>query len=293
MLSQLRQEADRRTKLEEDFRQCSESYHNLKTAKENTELTLDSLTDRLKLSEKTSHELQSIIDLMSSNSDGQKQKIQQAQSHLERENSKLTTRLRELEFECRQLRDSTAAPKDSGSSTVDPRMIWLEQENERLRQLSLEHQDELRTFTSKLTNLQTTLAKVENEKVANDRRMQAQINALQEKLEESGEELDYLRQQVGEASAAEREQQLMDRIDEDQAKIEQLVKLVDGSRKTEEALKRIEVTLKMETTKAIEAEARNVHLIREKEEALDALEKHRISLLEHERRIDQLQARER
>ena len=120
-----------------------------------------------------------------------------------------------------------------------------------------------------------------------------QLSDLREKLEESEEELAYLRQQVGDNSAAEREQQLMNRIDEDQAKIEQLVKLVGGSRKIEEALTRTEAQLKVQICKVSSAESRSVELMREKEEALYALEKAQRSLSEQEHRIAQLHAQER
>lgn len=172
-------------------------------------------------------------------------------------------------------------------------MIWLEQEHTRLLQLSTKHDVELNSMFSKLANLQTDLVKVENEKVGNERRLQAQLNDMTEKLEEGEEELAYLRQQVGDGSAADREKQLMERIDEDQARIEQLVKLGDGSRKTEEALHRTESKLKAEALKASKAEERNINLAREKEEALDALEKARETLSEQQIRLEHLHVRER
>lgn len=222
---------------------------------------------------------------------------QKAHSNLERDNSRLVARVRELEFECRQFKDSTTSrPLASiapGSTLPDPRTIWLEQEHTRLLQLSTKHDEEIDSMTNKLASLQTSLVKVENEKVGNERRMQTELKDMREKLEEGEEELAYLRQQVGDESAADRERQLMERIDEDQARMEELVKLVDGSSKTEEALHRVEAKLKAEALKVSKVEHRNVNLVREKEEALDALDKARESLAEQESRMGHLHVRER
>jgi DNA repair exonuclease SbcCD ATPase subunit len=264
-----------RTKLEEDIRRCTEECQNQKTARENVDLALNSVNEKLKASEKVSRDLQATMDLLVSRSEGDKTKSSQTQSTLERENNKLLTRVRELESECRHLKVSTVSSKsscvDPPQPSSDPRTTWLEQENDRLRQLSTSHEESMKAASDRLTSLQASLAKAENEKVANERRMQTQLNDLEEKLEEREEELAYLRQQVGDDSTAEREQQLMNRIDEDQAKIEQLVKLVDGSRKAEEALIHLEAQLKVEIAKTSAIELRNAELMQEKEEVLSAL----------------------
>jgi hypothetical protein len=283
--------------LEEDVRKYIEDRQTQKTARDNVELALKSLEDKLKTSERVARDLQATIDLLSSRSEGEKQGSLQAQSGLERENSKLVARIRELDFECRQLKDLTTSKPltypTTGPLPPDPRITWLEQENQRLLELSAKHDDSMHTVSDKLAAVQTNLIQVENEKAANERRMQSELKALQAKVEESGEELHYLRQQVADGSAAEREQQLMDRIDEDQVKLGNLEQMLEGSRKTEEALKRAEARLKAEFAKVTRIEARNVELVQEKDDALNALKSVQESCSEQERRLWQLQARER
>jgi chromosome segregation ATPase len=133
------------------------------------------------------------------------------------------------------------------------------------------------------------MTKMENEKVANERSWQTKVKELQDKVDDMGEELEYLRQQTGEGSAS-REQQLMDRIDEDAAKMEQLQRQVAQAQRMQSTLVQTEEKLRAEMKKVEEAEAMNVDLAREKDAVLGELEATRAENEAQQQQIRQLQS---
>jgi len=136
------------------------------------------------------------------------------------------------------------------------------------------------------------MTKMENEKVASERSWQVKVTELQDKVDDMSEELEYLRQQAGEASAS-REQQLMDRIDEDAAKMEQLQRQVAQAQRMQSTFVQTEEKLKAEMKKVEEAEAMNFDLVREKDTVLDELEAIRAENEAQQQQIRQLQSREK
>ncbi|KAF9654321.1 hypothetical protein BDM02DRAFT_3106654 [Thelephora ganbajun] len=215
----LQSEADRRVKLEEELRIISEARINQKTAHDNVELALDQLQERFKAEQKVVRDLQATIDSLTARTEGDKQGRLQEKSALEKRSNQLQSRIQELEFECHQLKAVPRSKFTSGRTststvTTDPQFVWLQQENERLRDLVTKHESNTEAFERRISQAQAEMTKVENEKVANERNLQAKVKELQDQVDDMGEELGYLRQQTGEGSAS-REQQLMDRIDED------------------------------------------------------------------------------
>ena len=237
-----------------------------------------------------------MIDSLTAKTEGDKQGRLQEKSTLEKRNNQLQSRIQELEFECHQLK---AAPRSkfakgrtsTSTVTTDPQFIWLKQENERLRDLSTKHESDTEALERRISQLQTEMTKMENEKVATERSWQTKVKELQDKVDDVGEELDYLRQQTGEGTVS-REQQLMDRIDEDAATMEQLQRQVAQAQRMQSTLVQTEEKLRAETKKAEEAETMNHRLVGEKDAALSELEAIRAENEVQRQQMRQLQLRE-
>lgn len=237
---------------------------------------MDQLQERFKAEQRVVRDLQATIDSLTARTDGDKQGRLQEKSVLEKRNSQLKSRIQELELECHQLKTVPRSKFKNGRTststvTTDPQFIWLQQENGRLRDLVAKHESETEAFEARIGQLQTEMTKTENEKAASDRSWQARVKELQDKVDDTSEELEYLRQQAGEGSVS-REQQLMDRIDEDAAKMEQLQRQVAQAQRMQSTLVQTEEKLGVETKKVKEAEAINLDLVREKDAVLDELE---------------------
>jgi hypothetical protein len=278
-------------------RVASEARTNQKTAHDNVELALNQLQERFKAEQKVVRDLQATIDSLTARTEGDKQGRLQEKSVLDKRNGQLQSRIRELELECHQLKTVPRSKFTNGRTststvTTDPQFIWLQQENTRLRDLATKHESETEAFEGRIGQLQTEMTKMENEKVANDRSWQAKVKELQDKVDDMGEELEYLRQQAGEGSAN-REQQLMDRIDEDAAKMEQLQRQVAQAQRMQSTLVQNEEKLGVEMKKAEEAEAINLDLVREKDAVLDQLEAVRAKNEAQQEQIRQLELREK
>lgn len=261
------------------------------------ELALNQLQERFKAEQKVVRDLQATIDSLTARTEGDKQGRLEERSALDKRNSQLQSRIKELEFECHQLK---AAPRSkftngrtsSSTVTTDPQFIWLQQENERLRDLVTKHGSDTEAFEKRIGQLQTEMTKMENEKVANERSWQAKVKELQDKVDDMDEELEHLRQQTGEGSAS-REQQLMDRIDEDAAKMEQIQREVAQAQRMQSTLVQTEEKLRAEMKKVEEAETVNVDLVRERDTAWDELETFRAESEAQQQQIRQLQMREK
>ena len=261
------------------------------------ELALNQLQERFEAERRVVRDLQATIDSLTARTEGDKQGRLQEKSTLDKRNNQLQSRIKELEFECHQLK---AAPRpkftngrtSTSTVTTDPQFVWLQQENERLRDLVTKHGSDTEAFERRVSQLQTEMTKMENEKVANERSWQAKAKELQDKVDDMGEELEYLRQQAGEGSVS-REQQLMDRIDEDAAKMEQLQRQVAQAQRMQSTFAQTEENLRAEVKKVEEAEAMNVDLVREKHAVLGELEAIRAENEAQQQQIRELQLREK
>lgn len=122
--------------------------------------------------------------------------------------------------------------------------------------------------------------------------MRRQLNELETMLEGKEEELETLMAQQ-EDGGREREEELLKRVDEDEAKIRALETLVGESHKVtplRDALKKAERQMKLEIEKAEQSERRSVDLAKEKEVALEELENARRELEDKDMRIQALAA---
>lgn len=227
-------------------------------------------------------------------------------SKLEREKGVLEARVKELESELRQRPPAPPpasrlrAPRSRSSSVSNFQISTLEQDINDVRVNLANKEADLRTASQKLKNVQDELIKVSNEKAGMEKKLQLQLREMEASLEEKEEELKFLKEQQGDAT---REEALLKRIDEDEAKITALETMLRNTAETDslrETLIKAETKLRLEVEKASESEARQIELVREKEEALDELEEAqtRITQLsklmqEKEARVEALEAKER
>jgi DNA repair exonuclease SbcCD ATPase subunit len=225
---------------------------------------LSAAQDKIKQEELAARGLQATIDTLSYQSDD----FTNRTAKLEREKTVAEARIRELEA---NLRQATAEPSATivsripgrgrkRSSSVSPS---LQQELNDVRAVLSKKEADLRVVTDKLTRTQTDLTRVSNEKIAMEKRMQTQLEALQASYDEKEEELQFVKEQQGDGGLA-REEELLQRVEEDEAKILALEMLLRDSGDN----KQLKQTLK----KAADAEARQIELVKEKEQALDELE---------------------
>jgi len=165
--------------------------------------------------------------------------------------------------------------------------IVTEQELDDIRASLTAKERDLLTANEKLSRVQVELVQTQNERIAVERKMGRQLSELQTSLEEKDDELENMRAQQGDGGR-EREEDLMKRVDEDEAKIIALEILVSENHKlvsVKDALRRAETQLKIESKKAEENQRRCVQLVKEKEVALDKLEEAKRDIHEHIRAI--------
>jgi chromosome segregation ATPase len=140
----------------------------------------------------------------------------------------------------------------------------------------LKKETDLKNANEKFAHVQADLVKTVNEKLAVEKKLRAELKSKEEALEEKEEELEFLKGQQGDGIVSGREEDLLRRIDEDEAKITALERLLGDDRElksAKEALKKTEQKLQAEIKKAAESNARHVELVQEREDALDQLEK--------------------
>lgn len=270
------------------------SHHKL--ASQNAEQALEAVNAKLRASELNERELQSHLEILSSREDAAKD----GTSKILKEKKVLEARVRELDAEVRQLSAPTSGiPKKAGrarSSSVSMgnfKSAAMEQDLNDTRASLATKEKDLRNANEKLNRVQTQLMQAQNEQMAMEKKTQRQVKELEASLEEKDYELDSLRAQQA-SGGHEREEELMKRIEEDEAKLSALEMLVGESHKLEsikDALQRTEKQLKVEISKSEESEKRCAELVREKEETLDELEQARKVLYDKEAEIKVLASR--
>ncbi|KAF8921939.1 hypothetical protein CPB85DRAFT_1265213 [Mucidula mucida] len=286
-LHKLTSESNRALRLEKDLAKSNDDLQNEKISLQNTTVALDSARRQLKEKDLENRELLSHIDTLSHQSGEQKGRTAQ----LEKEKSTLSNRVQELEANLKHLSSvpSSKLPRASSrprtSSLSNMRITNLELELEDVqRQVSAKEQ-ELRTVTQKL-NMEVTRA--ENEKSSIERTLTKRVSELEMHLEEKEDELEYLRNGAG--GSGDREAELMQRIDEDEAKIHALEMLIGDAEDVNvvrDALRKTEKQLQGEREKLAECTRRQVELVQEKEEALDELEDSRDRIKSLEREVEE------
>jgi predicted nucleic acid-binding Zn-ribbon protein len=250
------------------------------------EIALRQAEDKIKSQERDAIELETALQRLSSSADGSKADYIKLQA----ENSKLEIRVRELQANIDQLASTPVTPAPSRSRLPRPRssslsnirVSTLEQQLEELQNASTRKDGELRATQEKLGRAERDLTRLQNERMALEKAFQTREAALEGAIEEKNEELEYLRTQaVPEAQA--REQELLDRIEEDEAQLAALQHMVEkmetdakrnarmDSGKTEEQLKKLQTKLQAQTLKTNDLEAQCEELLRHKHTSSDQI----------------------
>ncbi|KAJ7842683.1 hypothetical protein B0H14DRAFT_2586241 [Mycena olivaceomarginata] len=156
------------------------------------------------------------------------------------------------------------------SSVSDPRILTLEEDLKDARASLTQRETELCGATTKLAQAQNDLVKVENEKLASDKRLHAEIWDLRVALQEK--DMQCMKEQPGDGGRGE---ELMKRIDEEIATLEKLLADASETQALRERLWLQDQKLLTESERVLEMEGRLIELVREKEEALDEVEEAR------------------
>ena len=268
-------ETNRVLELESTLEARSQDLLNEKIASQNVAQALAATQQQIKEKDREAKDLQVNLESVSRTSDGNNARC----AKLQTEKATLEAHIRDLQANLQQLTcppitpSHKRAPRRSRSSSVsEGRIPILEQELVQLRALVERRDAELVLANEKFSQAQSESIRAGNEKMALEKRTSRQISDLNASLEEKEEELSYLRRGHDTGS---RERELMDRIEEDGAKISALERLL-GERpnilRMKEALREAEEDLREEHKRVQESESRQIELVKEKEEALDQLE---------------------
>ena len=235
----------------------------------NVELAVTSSREAIKAKELEVKELQAFLDTASRTSDENNMRT----AKLAREKSTLEARVRELEAERDKVLSNPPAQRRAlsqprSSSTLDDRIKFLEKELDDVRSTFLQTEASLRSTSQKLTRTQDDLIRNENEKAASEKRMTFQFNNLKASLEEKEAELQLIQKQAEDGS---REDELIKRIEEDEAKITTLESILQETQDSHRSKAQMEIRLADEVKKAMERDERCIGLVMEKADALDQL----------------------
>ena len=238
----------------------------------NVELAVASSREAIKAKELEVKELQAFLDTASRTSDENNMRT----AKLAREKSTLEARVRELEAERNKVlpnppaqRRAVSQPRSSSAS--DDRIKFLEKELDDIRSTFLQTEGSLRSTSQKLIQTQDDLIRNENEKAALEKRMTSQFNNLKASLEEKEAELQLIQKQAEDGN---REDELIKRIEEDEAKIttlESILRETQDSYRSQAQMREMEVRLADEVKKVVERDERCIGLVMEKVDALDQL----------------------
>lgn len=218
---------------------------------------------------------------------------------LGREKAALEARIRELELE---LQRHSRPPVTSRAPIINTRrrssslsglkVSNLEQEIAEVRGALAHKQEELDSMSRRASQLQEQFIKSENERLAAGKHYDRELQALRDVLEEKAAELKSYEQHGMDDS---REEELLRRIDEDEARIVALERLLaeQDDRGLKEKLKRLEKKLKEDGYRLSELEAREAQLMqvhrdttRELEQVNDQLKMKAQLLREKERQLE-------
>ncbi|THH21203.1 hypothetical protein EW146_g292 [Bondarzewia mesenterica] len=292
----LRTEADRAVDLERRLEQCTGNYDKEKLFRQNAETALDAASEKVKAGEAAARELQATIETLSSRENGSTSAV----SALQREKTKLEAHVRELEVNMQQVVYATSPGKSRinrprSSEFSDVKMANLQRELKEARSASSRHESELQKAKDKLARAQSDLVKIENEKIVVERKMAKEVSRLEEQVSEKNDEIERLKSMQGDGElAGEREEELIRRVEEEEAKVAAMEKLMWSSgnvKDLETALHKAEKKLASEIAKVKTVEERNLELVSEKEEALDLLDETRIQVENLTRAVQERDAR--
>jgi hypothetical protein len=272
---QLLLEADRAQSLDEELRECRERLDKERVMRQNADLTVRSAEEKGKQEEVAQRELQHALESISSRETASNAII----SNLRSEKATQERRIRELEVNLQQVL-SAATPKRKGrarsSSLSDIRITTLERDLLESRASALSLQAELGKAQEKLRRNEEDLVRVENAKTVLERRMADEMKNMEERLASKDEEIVRLSGGEDLGLAQEREEELIQRVEEEEAKVLALERLLSETRDLkamESALQKAEKKVAAEISKVKGLEEKNAGLSRDMRQVRDALEK--------------------
>jgi chromosome segregation ATPase len=277
MATQLHMEADRAHRLDEELRECKETLDREKVMRQNADLAVRSAAEREKQEELTRRELQQTIETISSSDTASNAII----SNLRHEKVALERRMRELEANLQQV-ITAATPKRKGrarsSSFSGVRITALERDLGDSQASMMELRAELSKAQEKLRRTEEDLCRVENDKTVLERRTSDDIKNMQGIIASKDEEIMRFSGGVDAGLAQEREEELIRRVEEEEAKVLALERLLSETRDLkamESALQKAEKRLAAEMSKVKGLEEKNVGLNRDVKRARHELEETR------------------
>ncbi len=272
--TQLRMEADRALHLDEELRGCKDNLDREKVMRQNADLAVRSATEREKQEEVTRRELQQALESISSRDTASNSII----SNLRNEKVALERRMWELEANLQQV-ISAATPKRKGrarsSSLSDLRITALERDLGESQDSVMELRAELGKAQEKLRRTEEGLCRVENDKTVLERRTADNIKNMQGIIASKDEEIMRFSGGVDAGLAQEREEELIRRVEEEEAKVQAMERLLSENRDLkamETALQKAEKRLSSEMSKVKGLEEKNVGLNRDLKRAQHELE---------------------
>ena len=277
MAIQLLLEADRAQSLNEELRECRERLDKERVMRQNADLTVRSAEEKGKQEEVAQRELQQALESISSRETASNAVI----SNLRSEKAALERRNRELEVNLQQV-VSAATPKRKGrarsSSLSDIRITTLERDLRDSRASVLDLQAELGKTQEKLRRNEEDLFRVENERTVLERRMADETKNMEERLANKDEEIMRLSGGEDLGLAQEREEELIQRVEEEEAKVQALECLLSETqdlKAMESALQKAEKRVAAEISKVKGLEEKNAGLSRDMRHTREALEESR------------------
>ena len=275
--TQLRLEADRAVRLDEELRECKESLDKEKVMRQNAELTTRSAIEKGKQEEVTRRELEQALESISSRDTASNAVI----SNLRNEKVALERRMWELEANLQQV-ITAATPKRKGrarsSSLSDVRITTLERDLGESQASIAELRAELDKAREKSRRAEDDLCRADNDKAVLERRAADEIKDLQRAIASKDEEIMQLSGGMDAGLAQEREEELIRRVEEEEAKVLALERLLSETRNVkavESALQKAEKRLATETNKVRGLEEKNAALNKDIKRVRDALEETR------------------
>ncbi|KAI5118053.1 hypothetical protein M0805_005900 [Coniferiporia weirii] len=293
----LRKEADRALELEIALGKRTDDLRNEKLTRENVEIALRTAREELKNQTSSARDAEHLINRLAQETNG----TQQQHSKLLADKAKLEAQIRELQEELR--RQQLAPPpltkipsRPRASSLTNFKVSSLEHDLAQARASASSTQANLDLAKEKLSKVQADLIRVENEKTALEKRMSEKECKLQDALEDKSDlerELDFFRSQSG---AAEREEQLLARLEEEESKVtllEQQLSQLSHSKDIKRSADKVQSQLRDEIARREAIEAREAELVQEREEALNELDNTRMTVQELSEKLDQKDLRVR
>lgn len=263
--------------LEDALKKRTDELQREKVTRENIENALRSADNEKKDQASSVREAQTLIDKLASESNNSRQQYEKLLS----DKSKLESMVRELQGELRRHEiapppppKTPSRPRASSLTNIN-RVATLERDVEEIRIAASASRVELDATKEKLTRIQGELVRVENEKAVLEKRLRDNNQKLKDALDDKDDmqrELDFYRTQN---ASAEREQELLERLEEEEKKVTLLEKQLEQSSKSSDlkrTLERLKAQLNNEISRRESAETREIELVQQKEEALNELD---------------------